>query len=456
MDLKTKEPMGSKPQNSESFETKEPMGSKPQKPSGFRALGVKEDIVTALQQMGIYEPTTIQQKAIPLALAGKDVVGMSRTGSGKTVAFSVPILERIEKGQGVQALIIAPTRELVVQIAGEIEKFGKHKHFIVASVYGGVGIDPQIRKIERAEIIVGTPGRLLDHLQRSTLDLSKLRFAVLDEADKMVEMGFIEDVDKILSCSSKDRQVLLFGATLSDEIDNIKHRYMKDPEVARAEIQVKKDFLEQYYYNVKHHEKFSLLVHLLKNETTHRVMIFCSTRSTVELVTKNLRANGLRVEMLHGKMVQNKRLRVIENFHKGKPNILIASAVAARGLDIKDVTHVFNYDLSQDPQEYVHRVGRTARAGEAGKAITLLSDRDYDTFSQILNRNRFEVTELQAGKFPRLQFDARVERRGFSGRPSGRFGSRPSFGGRDGPRRGPSRGQEHGRKPRAEKKEWNW
>jgi superfamily II DNA/RNA helicase len=373
----------------------------------FTDLNVKTEIVQALEREGIVEPTTIQQKAIPLIQAGKDVIGMSRTGSGKTVTFGVPLIEKIVSGQGIQTLVMCPTRELAVQISNEMKKFGKNVKLNVATVFGGVALDPQIDAMARAEVLVSTPGRLLDHLGRRNVDLTKIKHVVLDEADKMVEMGFVEDIEEIISYTPDKKQMLLFGATICDEIDNIKRKHMADPVIAKAETHVGKDLLEQYYYDVQYNQKFSLLVHLIKEEKElDRVIIFCSSRSTVELLTKNLRVQGVKAEMIHGKMSQNKRLSVIDGFNKDKLKILVASAVAARGLDIKNVSHVFNYDLSQDPQEYIHRVGRTARAGESGKAITLLSDRDYGTFNQILNMYReLDVKCLDAGQFPRLMFD---------------------------------------------------
>ena len=257
----------------------------------FEVLNVKQDIAKALQEEGIVKPTTIQEKTIPLLHLGKDVVGISRTGSGKTAAFGVPLLEMVHKGEGVQVLILAPTRELANQISQELAKWSKYININIATIFGGVSLDPQVHQLRKAEVVVGTPGRVLDHLQRGTLDVSKLRCFVLDEADKMVEMGFIEDVEKILSATPEERQVVLFGATISDEIEYLKDNYMNDVEIAEAELHVKKDLLEQYYYNVRPNEKFSLLVHLLKKEDTDRVIIFCSKRSTVELVQKNLREN---------------------------------------------------------------------------------------------------------------------------------------------------------------------
>ena len=399
----------------------------------FEDLQVNIDIVRSLNELGINEPTLIQQKAIPLIREGKDVIGMSKTGSGKTAAFGVPILEKIKPGQGLQVLVMAPTRELAVQISSELQKFGKYLKFKIATVFGGVSLEPQTRQIAVADIVVGTPGRLLDHLNRRNLNLSKINCFVLDEADKMVEMGFIEDINQILNYTPRDKQVLLFGATISTEIDRLKEQHMDNPAVAEAESQVKEDFLEQYYYDIQAHEKFSLLVHLLKKEETDRVIIFCSARSTVELITKNLRNNGIKNEMIHGKLSQNRRLQVIDSFNKDKIKILVASAVAARGLHIDGVSHVFNYDLSQDPQEYIHRVGRTARAGQYGKAITLLGPRDHDTFRYILDRYRIDVEELPREDFAKVRFDARREQKqGFGSRGNwrGRSNSRGGSGDR--------------------------
>ena len=363
---------------------------------------IKKEIAQALNEHDITVPTLIQEKAIPLILSGKDVVGISKTGSGKTATFIVPILEKLTPERAVQALIVVPTRELAVQITGEIIKFGKYLNGRVAAVYGGVSLNNQIFEIQKAQIVVGTPGRLLDHLTRGTLPLAKTRIVVLDEADKMAEMGFIEDISRILDATPQQRQTLLFGATISDEINHLKRKYMKNPEIVKAEMHV--EFLEQYYYNVSMKEKFSLLVHLLKKEQAKKVIIFCSSRMTVEMLAKNLRLQSITADMIHGKLSQHKRLQVLHHFNTGKQDILIASAVAARGLDIKDVSHVYNYDLSRDPQEYIHRVGRTARAGEAGKAITLLTDRDHEVFSQILRRYDVKIHVLPKEEFPLLPF----------------------------------------------------
>ena len=370
----------------------------------FEQLGLLPETVKKLQQQNITEATMIQEKSIPIIREGKDLIGMSKTGSGKTLAFGLPLLEKIQPKREIQLLVMAPTRELAVQIARELQKYAL-PHTNIATIYGGVSLMPQIDELRRAQVVVGTPGRLLDHLERRNLNLTKLTSVVLDEADKMVEMGFIEDITEIISYTPEYRQMLLFGATISNEIDHLKKRFMHQPETAEAEKQVKEDLLEQYYYNVQQHEKFSLLTHLLKKEKFLRVIVFCSACHTVEAVAKNLKRQGLKAEPIHGRLSQSRRLRMMDDFNAGKVEVLVASPVAARGLDIKFVSHVFNFDLSQDPQEYIHRVGRTARAGESGKAITLLSNKDYDVFGQILSRFRVKVNELPDEQFPRLPFD---------------------------------------------------
>lgn len=400
----------------------------------FSRLNVQPHFVQALLDLQIIKPTDIQEQSIPLIKQGKDVIGISKTGSGKTAAFGIPILENIVKGQGIQALIVAPTRELAVQISTEMKKFSRYRPCNVATIFGGVSMQPQVDALRHAEIVVGTPGRLVDHLRHGTMNLSRVRCAVLDEADKMVDMGFIEDIHDIMDHTPRDRQVLLFGATISDEIDQLKHRYMKNPVVAKAESHVQEEYLKQYYYNVEMHEKFSLLVYLLKKEPETNAILFCSKRTTVDILTRNLRLQGIRAEKIHGKLGQDTRLKVVEMFRKGAIKVLVASAVAARGLDFRSVTLIINYDLAKDPEEYIHRVGRTARAGDSGRAITLLSQNNHDEFSNILRRYPVTVEALDKPDFPRLRFDTgrsfeRSERRPFGrdsrmrghGRPGGRY-----------------------------------
>jgi len=376
----------------------------------FKQLGVNDNIIKALSECGIKEPTDIQYQAIPIIKSGKDIIGKSKTGSGKTAAFGIPLLDSLKHTSRVQSLILAPTRELALQISRELEKFGKHTNLQFTTVFGGVSMHHQIRKIKTADVVIGTPGRVLDHLNQKTLRLSNLTHFILDEADQMVDMGFIRDIEKILRYAPKKKQMILFGATISNEVSLIREKYMNNPVIAESEVHVTEEYLEQYYYNVQKQKKFSLLVHLLKNEKADQIIVFCSNIRTVELVSKNLKANDVKSGMIHGKMNQNKRIRSIKDFNDGNQKILVASPVAARGLDIKNVSHIFNYDLSKDPQEYVHRVGRTARAGETGKAFTLLSEHDHPAFGQILQNYDLTINEIVSEGFPIVKFDTRSAR----------------------------------------------
>ncbi len=372
----------------------------------FHELLVQKEIVQALEEQAIVEPTEIQAKTLPDALQGKDVIGISKTGSGKTLTFAIPMLQRLLPGKGLQGLVLVPVRELAEQVGKEIKKLAKYKNFNLAIIYGGVSLMPQSDALRRADIIVATPGRMLDHMERGNVNLSRVTFVVLDEADKMASMGFIEDVEKIISKTSKQRQTLLFGATISEEIARLKSRYMNNPITIKANAHVDTHLLNQFYYDLDMREKFSFLVHLLKKETPQRALVFCSTRHMADSLTKNLQNQKMDAQVIHGGVSQPSRLRTLEGFHKGRPIILVATAVAARGLDIKGVTHVFNYDLPKDPEEYVHQVGRTARAGASGKAITLLAQPDYDKFSKILQRFPVKVEKLQKEEFVQVMFEA--------------------------------------------------
>lgn len=401
----------------------------------FEQLGIHPKLQQAVREMGFDEPTPIQQQCIPLIKQGKDVVGQSGTGSGKTAAFGLPILEQVQPKQGIQALILTPTRELCVQVNDSLNTFGKHLHIRSTPVYGGVGISPQMDALRYAEIVVGTPGRILDHMERRTIDLRRVKVFVLDEADKMFEMGFIEDVERILSQVPKERQTLLFSATLPSSVSAIIRRHLREPVTIKTNIHVDRSLLRQVYYNVRQHEKFSLLVHLLKNKTSGLGMVFCATRHETDIVAKNLQTNGVRAMAIHGGLSQNKRLHVLEQLRKEHIDVMVATDVAARGLDIKNVSHVYNYDVPKSSDDYVHRIGRTARAGAEGDAVTLLSERDYDNFNNVLRDRTLQVKQEETPKFERAEFvrGAGRERRNFSG-SGGRFGGHRSQG--SSPRRG--------------------
>lgn len=384
----------------------------------YSELNIQEPILEAITEMGFEEPTEIQEKAIPMIREGKDVIGQSETGSGKTAAFGIPILEKIVEGASIQALIIAPTRELVEQIAKNLKDFSKHKKTHIAIVYGGVGYENQIHNIKRAEIIVGTPGRLLDHLRNGNLFLGYLKTAVLDEADKMFEMGFIEDVTEILSHTPKNRQTLMFSATVSDQIHQLIQSQMKQPVLVKTKEYVEKALLKQVFYDVPREQKFSLLVHLIQKEKPTLGIVFCATRRQVDLVSKNLYRNGVNSMPLHGGLSQPKRNQIMEDFRSGKLHILVASDVAARGLDIKNVTHIFNFSIPKTPKEYIHRIGRTARMGNSGIAINLLEPLDYENFNRVQEDHTIHVEQLSLPQMKRLPFF--VERREEGFRPYGR------------------------------------
>ncbi len=408
----------------------------------FNDLSINPSFLKGLEEQGITSPTEIQSKTIPLAVSGRDVIGIAKTGSGKTLAFGIPVLEKVVKGGGVQAIVLSPTRELAVQISSEFEKLSRTIGLRIATIYGGVAFDPQVRALSRAEVVVGTPGRVLDHLRQGTLDPSLINLVVLDEADKMVSMGFIDDIKTIISAVPNKPQFLLFGATVSQEVDSLKRDYMVDPAVVRAETSVDQSLLEQFYYDTVRNEKFSLLVHLLKKGSDGKVIVFCSTIRTVELVADNLKRQGFRVLMIHGKMSQSSRLRMVDAFNNSEADLLVASPVAARGIHVDDVSLVINYDLSRDAEEYVHRVGRTARAGNKGRAVTLLSDEDHAVFQQIINRFSVPVVKLEKESFPRVNFVVRSP-----GRGRDRSSSRPGFG--RGSRSGSNRGFSAGSSYRA-------
>ena len=399
----------------------------------FKQIGLNSGLLNVVKELGFKEPTEIQEKVIPLALAGHDVIGESATGSGKTLAFGVPIIEKLKVAHGLQALVLVPTRELAEQVSKSIKSFSKYNPLKIITVYGGVAIGPQIDGLERAEVVVGTPGRILDHISRKTINLSKIKILVLDEVDRMLDMGFIHDVTDIIHHCPKNRQSLLFSATISEEIAKISKRYMNEPREVSAEAEVDPLKLEQVFYDVESNKKFSLLVHLLKQENSKLVMIFCNTKRNADLISNNLRKQGFDAMALHGDLNQAKRNRVLENFHRSEKFILVCTDVAARGLDIKKVSHVYNYDFPKTKDEYTHRIGRTARAGKDGKAIIVLSERDYENFRRVTKYDSLNIKNIPLPRFETVfvQMHDRSERQG-RGSGAGRFssGGRSSFGSR--------------------------
>ena len=352
----------------------------------FTELHLSENILKAVEKAGFEEPSPIQELTIPLALEGKDVIGQAQTGTGKTAAFGLPTLDKIDTSRHVvQALVIAPTRELAVQGQEELFRFGREKGVKVRSVYGGSSIEKQIKALRSgAHIVVGTPGRLLDLIKRKALKLDHVETLILDEADEMLNMGFLEDIEAIISRVPENRQTLLFSATMPEAIKRIGVKFMYDPEHVRvAAKELTTDLVDQYYIRVKEQEKFDTMTRLIDVERPELAIVFGRTKRRVDELTRGLKLRGYRAEGIHGDLDQGKRLRVLRDFKNDNIDILVATDVAARGLDISGVTHVYNYDIPQDPESYVHRIGRTGRAGKHGLSVTFVAPNEMGYLSII-------------------------------------------------------------------------
>jgi ATP-dependent RNA helicase DeaD len=378
----------------------------------FEKLNINLKLHKKIFEFGFKDLTSIQEKCIPETLKGRDVVGQAETGSGKTLAFCLPILDMIKPDNGLQVLILTPTRELCIQVANVFKDFGKNLGIKAVDIYGGVNIEPQIRNITNCNIIVATPGRLLDHISRKTIDFKNIRFLVLDETDKMLEMGFIEDVEKIIFNIPKDRQTLMFSATISEDVYRIARKHLKNPLMFRTKPLVDTDKLNQKYYDIyNHNDKFSLLLYLLKRSTPGLAIVFCATRKETDIVAKNLRRQGINASAIHGGMNQNNRLKSLDSLKQQKTDVLVATDVAARGLDIKNVSHVYNYDVPKTPKEYIHRIGRTARAGKNGDAVTLLTSRDHDNFRRVQSDEKLIIKKANFPQFNKVIFFRGYKRR---------------------------------------------
>jgi ATP-dependent RNA helicase DeaD len=346
---------------------------------GFVDLGIEESILRALQEVGFERPTGVQRAAIPPLLAGRDVVVQSQTGTGKTAAYAIPLIQRIDTNErNVQAIVLAPTRELAVQVAGTIHKLGRFRGVIDLPIYGGQPIDRQLRGLQRGvHIVVGTPGRILDHIRRGSLDLSHVRTVVLDEADQMLDMGFIEDMELILDEIPAERQISLYSATVPPRIRSLMGTYLHDPQtISITPERLTVPEVQQQYVEVTRQNKVEALTRILDLETPESTMIFVRTKREADELGETLIGRGYAVEVIHGDLSQAQRERAIGAFRSGRADTLVATDVASRGLDIPDVSHVINYDMPLDPEAYVHRIGRTARAGRAGTALTFVTPRE--------------------------------------------------------------------------------
>jgi ATP-dependent RNA helicase DeaD len=365
----------------------------------FEDLGLSAPLLKSISEVGYEEPTPIQALTIPVLLAGRDVIAQAQTGSGKTAAFGLPIIEAIDpKDRHVQAIILCPTRELAIQVAEALHRYGRHKEVETLPIYGGQPYERQFRGLQRGvHIVVGTPGRVMDHMRRGTLNLEHIRFFILDEADEMLDMGFIEDIEWILENAPVERQTALFSATMPPRIVELAHKYLREPErITVPGRQMTVPETRQSYYEVPKARKVDALTRILDAETPEMTMIFCRTKVGVDELGEALLARGFEVETLHGDLSQAQRDRVMRRFRSGQANILIATDVAARGLDIPEVTHVINYDVPESAEAYVHRIGRTGRAGRHGEAITLVTPREVRWLRQIerITKARIEPRRL--------------------------------------------------------------
>ncbi len=371
----------------------------------FKQLNLDQDVLKAINDMGFEKPTKIQTSCIPIIKQGKDVVGRSLTGSGKTAAFGLPLIEKVEMGNNLQAIVIAPVRELAHQVADELKKFSKYKKLKITTVYGGVSINPQITALKTTNIVVATPGRLLDHMNRGTINTNNVKYLVLDEADKMFEMGFIEDIKRIMGKLPRGKQSLLFSATMPQEVRGLIERFLNKPVYIQEDAHVDRSKLKQIYYDIRSHDKFSLLVHLLKHKTDGLALVFCSRRSEVDIVAKNLKKQGIHAMAIHGGLTQNRRSNALDALKDDKIDVLVATEVAGRGIDIENITQVYSYDCAQTSQEYTHRIGRTARAGKSGEAVTLLTPRDHDNFGRVISDSQITIEKAEVPEFKRVPFD---------------------------------------------------
>ena len=375
----------------------------------FEDLDISQIIIDKTIQQGFTNLTPIQELCIPEIIRSKDVVGQAETGSGKTIAFCIPILEKIKSKQGIQTVVLTPTRELCIQVSDVFHTYGKKLGIKTTSIYGGVNINPQIKDLKSTEVVVATPGRMLDHIRRGTIELSTVRFLILDETDKMLEMGFIDDVEEIIRHTPRNRQTLMFSATIMRSFQQLMKRHLRNPVVIKTQSKVDKGKLHQVFYDIyEKNDKFSLLVHLLKNHTNGLAIVFCATRVESDIVAKNLRKQGIAASAIHGGMTQKQRNKSLNGLKHEHTDVLVATDVAARGLDIKNVTHIYNYDVPKTSTEYIHRIGRTARAGENGVAITLLTRPDHDNFRRVQSDEELIINIAEIPEFEKVRFYRRI------------------------------------------------
>lgn len=367
----------------------------------FEGLGLDEKVLKALSESGFEKPFPIQEAAIPLILQGHDIVGQAHTGTGKTAAFALPIISRIKNAsRTVQALVLVPTRELAVQVTNEFVKFSRHSHVWTVSIYGGQSFGLQVGLMKKgAHVLVATPGRLIDHLERGTVRLDAVKFVVLDEADRMLDMGFIDDIKFILSKlgkGTKDKQTLLFSATMPPEILKLARAHMRQSnirEIRLNEREVTLDNIEQSYLLVDEPKKFNHLVNIIR-KNKEQTIVFAATKRRADRLASQLKGSGFKASAIHGDLSQKERDSVMHRFRKGADDVLVATDIAARGIDVPAVGHVVNYDVPNEPETYFHRIGRTARAGAEGSAVSLVTPDRFREFEAILKRTKLPISRL--------------------------------------------------------------
>ena len=363
----------------------------------FTTLGISDSVIRALNDMGFEEPTPIQEQAIPACLEGRDLVGQAQTGTGKTAAFGIPMIEKTKESMDLaQGVVLTPTRELAIQVAEELNKIGQYTNVHVLPIYGGQDIQRQIKALKKhPQIIVATPGRLMDHMKRKTIRLTGVKMAVLDEADEMLNMGFIEDIEHILSETPASRQTVLFSATMPRQIQNLAQRFLDHPvhiSIKAKEITV--PLIEQHYIEVQDRQKFDILCRLLDIQSPELAIVFGRTKRRVDELAEALKKRGYSAEGIHGDLTQGKRDAVLRQFRDGTIDVLVATDVAARGLDVSGVTHVYNFDIPQDAESYVHRVGRTGRAGQSGLALTFVIPRELEHLRAIERMTNRKIVRM--------------------------------------------------------------
>ncbi len=380
-------------------------------PTAFADLGIEVRFLKALRKMGYVDPSPVQLAMIPPALKGQDILGQARTGTGKTAAFGLPILQRLDPAKRLQAICLAPTRELAVQVTGEIHRLSEFANLHIVTIYGGQKVATQLHQLgRRPHFVVGTPGRVMDFMRRGALKIGEVRFVVLDEVDRMLDIGFREDIRNILSHVRGEHQTIFVSATISDEINRLSRRYMNDPiEVDVSRDQMTVDEVDQSYVSVERHDKYRMLKCLLEQEHPPISIVFCNTKAMARKIASRLHESGRSVKEIHGDLMQRKRDHVMEQFRKHQIDVLVATDLAARGLDVSAISHIINFDIPFDPEIYVHRIGRTARMGAKGVAVTFVTSEEGKELTNIEKLINREITARTVQGFVPTSREQRAE-----------------------------------------------